>query len=383
METLSRIETQKGLNEVVENRVRNMIDNNRFAVSATLSRLFREGENSADYLAPIGTNLRGLNRNPEITFSANGHVQMIMKQGTYSLNNNAVSQIAEKLAIPTKYLRDLAEGDEWKRHLCAQILNEHSSWTNRKRFLIRTVGEEVRGVMSDSYRRLNAVNIMSAFVDEAQRQKAEVANAYMTDTKVWCETLLPMPFDIPTKNNGIVKIFVGARFSTSDYGDGSVDMRSFILNGACLNGMVRESVMKQIHLGGRLPENIALSEETYRLDTAATASAITDLTKDLYSNETIRAKAVEIQKASEMEVDLSKELTNLVRKGSLLKNEGSEVEKLLVNNRPGDGLEGSSTLWKLSQGINAFARDLDQDQKRSRELQEISGELLNRVKTVI
>lgn len=67
--------------------------------------------------------------------------------------------------------------------------------------------------------------------------------------EVWCETILPTPIEIPTRKNGTVIIFAGARFSTSDYGNGSVDMRSFLLNGACLNGMVRESVMRQIHLG--------------------------------------------------------------------------------------------------------------------------------------
>ena len=48
-------------------------------------------------------------------------------------------------------------------------------------------------------------------------------------------------------------IYMGARFSTSDYGDGAVDMRAYLLNGVCLNGMVRESLMKQVHLGSRLP----------------------------------------------------------------------------------------------------------------------------------
>ena len=69
----------------------------------------------------------------------------------------------------------------------------------------------------------------------------------MSDTKVWAETILPTPLTIPTTKNGHVVIFMGARFSTSDYGDGALDMRAFLLNGVCLNGMVRESVWKQIH----------------------------------------------------------------------------------------------------------------------------------------
>lgn len=294
------------------------------------------------------------------------------------MHDNAVNQIAEKMNIPAKYLRGLASGDEWQRHLCATILNEHSGWTQRTRVLIRAVGDEVRGVMSDSYRRLNSVDILTSFMTEAYRQGAVLADAYMSDTKVWAETILPTPIEIPTKKNGVVIIFAGARFSTSDYGDGSVDMRSFLLNGACLNGMVRESVMRQVHIGSRLPDSIALSKRTYELDTKTTVSAVKDLTKGLYSGETIKQKAIEIQGASEIDVDFDKELKALVQKGALLKNESREVEKLLMNNNSDDGVVGGATLWKLTQGVTAFARE--QTPERSRELHEISGQLMNRVK---
>ena len=59
-------------------------------------------------------------------------------------------------------------------------------------------------------------------------------------------------------------------------------------------------------------------------------------------------------------------------------NEGREVEKLLMNNNPDDGVTGGATLWKLTQGITAFARE--QQPERCRELHEISGQLMNRVK---
>ena len=144
------------------------------------------------------------------------------------------------------------------------------------------------------------------------------------------------------------------------------------------NGMVRESVMRQVHLGGRLPDSLSLSQKTYELDTQTTVSAVSDLTKGLYSKDTIMQKAIEIQGASEIDVDFDKELKNLVQKGALLKNEGREVEKLLMNNNPDDGVTGGATLWKLTQGITAFARE--QQPERCRELHEISGQLMNRVK---
>ncbi len=370
---------QQGLNEVVMNKVQRMIDGKAVGVQATMERLVNEGRIAQDYIAPLGVNLKHQGERPVITFAGDKDaVEMNMPDGTFSLHTNAVGQLADRMGIPSRYLKTLAAGEPWQMMLAAEILNQHSDWTQRNRVLVRTVGSQVRGVLSDSYRRLNSVEILTAFVEEASGQGAVISDAYMTDTKVWAETILPTPICIPTKNNGNVIIFAGARFSTSDYGDGAVDMRTFLLNGACLNGMVRESVMKQVHLGSKLPDTLALSERTYKLDTETTVSAVRDLTRGLYSKDTIMQKALEIQGASEIEVDFDKELRKLQQGGSILKAEQQAVEKLLMNNNPDDGVQGGATLWKLTQAITAHARELTPE--RARELHEISGNLLNRVK---
>lgn len=375
METME-MTTQEGLNEIVMNKVQRMIENKKPGATAAMERLINEGKIAQDYIAPIGVNLKQNDRKPVITFEGNGHLLMNMPDGQFTMNDNAVGQLASKMNIPTSYLRNLAAGDEWQRKLAATVLNEHSGWTSRSRVLVRSVGQEVRGVLSDSYRRLNSVNILTAFVEEASKQGAVVADAYMNDTKVWAETIMPFPFKIPTVNNGDVMIFAGARFSTSDYGAGSVDMRAFLLNGVCLNGMVRESVMKQVHLGSKLPDNLQLSNRTYELDTKTTVSAVRDLTKGLFAKETIMQKAIEIQKASGMIVDFDGELKRLVGNGKLLKGDSESVEKILMKNDPEDGVQGASTLWKLTSAITAHAREMTPE--RSRELHELSGELMAR-----
>lgn len=378
MATTAAIDLQQGLNQVVMNKVQSMIDGKATGVQATMERLVNEGKIAQDYIAPLGVNLRAKQHDPVITFNGENGLMMNMPDGQFSLHANAVGQLADRMGVPQRYLRTLAGGEEWQVLLAAQILNEHSGWTQRSRVLVRTVGKQVRGVLSDSYRRLNSVEILTAFVEEASNQGAVISDAYMNDTKVWAETILPQPIVVPTKNNGDVVIFAGARFSTSDYGDGAVDMRAFLLNGACLNGMVRESVMRQMHLGAKLPNSLALSQQTYELDTQTTVSAVRDLTRGLFLPENIKEKAYEIQGASEMEVDLEKEVKKLTSNGSLLKAEGQEVEKLLMKNNPNDGVQGGSTLWKLTQAITAHARTLTPE--RSRELHEISGALLSRVK---
>lgn len=371
-------ELQQGLNEVVMNKVQRMIDGKAVGVRETMDRLISEGKIAQDYIAPIGVNLKVNDHSPVITFSANGSLRMDMPDGQFSLHDNAIGQLADRMGIPQRYLRGLASGEPWAKQLAATLLNEHSGWTQRSRVLVRTVGTQVRGVLSDSYRRLNSVEILTAFVQEAAYQGAVISDAYMNDTKIWAETILPTPLTVPTAKNGDVVIFAGARFSTSDYGDGAVDMRTFLLNGACLNGMVRESVMKQVHLGSKLPDNLQLSQQTYELDTKTTVSAVRDLTKGLFSKDNLMKKAIEIQGASEIDVDFEHELKRLTRDGGLLKQEGKEVEKILMRNDPEDGVQGGATLWKLTQAITAHARELSPE--RSRELHELSGQLLNRVK---
>lgn len=393
LQTTATTDLQQGLNEVVMNKVQRMIDGKAVGVKETMERLINEGKIAQDYIAPIGVNLKAKSHTPVITFDGgqafdggfaeaeevcSQPLTMNMPDGSFSLHDNAIGQLADRMGIPQKYLRSLAGGQPWAVALAAHLLNQHSDWTQRSRVLVRTVGQQVRGVLSDSYRRLNSVEILTAFVQEASQQGAVISDACMNDTKVWAETILPTPITVPTAKNGNVVIFAGARFSTSDYGDGAVDMRAFLLNGACLNGMVRESVMKQVHLGSKLPDNLALSNKTYELDTKTTVSAVKDLTKGLFSKDNLMKKAYEIQGASEIDVDFEHELKRLTSSGGLLKQEGKEVEKILMRNNPDDGVQGGATLWKLTQAITAHARELSPE--RSRELHEISGQLMNRIK---
>lgn len=372
---------QQGLNEVLYRKVNKMLEDKTTTVQDTIAKIERDGNMLIDYIKPIGVKMKG--NTPEVTFSANGavNVDFLARVGKdeyesnhFSLHDNAVGQLAAKMNIPTRYLRDLAGGEEWQRSLASDILNQHCENTQRSRMLFRCVGDQVRGVLSDSYRRLNSTEILIAFLQEAVMCEAAIADALYTDTKMYVETILPTPIEIPTAKNGTVVLFAGARFSTSDFGDGALDMKSFLLNGACLNGMVRETSMRQVHLGGKLPDNLLLSQRTYELDTKTQVSAVRDITKHLYNRETILNKAIEIQAASEVDIDASKELKNLAKNGKLMKQESEDIEKILVNNNPDDGVQGVSTLWKLTQAITAHARTTEP--RRSRELHELSGMLI-------
>lgn len=369
------MELQEGLNNVIIERIANRIQRGSMSAQQAVQQLIQEGKVSNDYIAYLGANNT---RKSQVLFNSNEAVEMTLgNDGIYRIHDNAIGQLGEKLNIPTKYLRELATGDEWQRNLASTILNQHSAWAKRTRILVRTVGNQVRGVLSDSYRRLNSETIIMSFLETANKMGGQLADGFMDATRIYLEVLMPETIAVPTAKNGVVEMAFGARLSTSDYGDGALELRAFLMQGVCLNGMCRQIVMRQVHLGGRLPENIALSQRTYELDTKTQASAIRDLTKGIFSKESITQRALEIQGASAMEVDIEKELKSLQR-GKLTKEEAKGVEKILMANKPDDGVTGESTLWKLVQGITAHSRELEP--RRQRDLQEIAGDLMERVK---
>jgi len=364
----------------IEKRLKKGMHN---AVTAT-KRLQAEGKISRDFIFEVGSERKGKESSIDFYPDENriGATFHLPKEGdmNFQIHKHAVRQVADKLQIPGTYLTNLLFGDEWQRTLGYNIMNTHNGWTDRNKVLVRAVGNEVRGFLSDQYRRLDSEMIFGTHLDEVFANGGSLSDGFMDDTRVMVESILPEPIELITETNGIIYLAFGTKLSSSDYGDGALDLRSFVMQGVCLNGMVRQSVMRAIHLGAKLPDNIGLSQETYDLDSRTTASAIRDLTKNLYSSEVVRDRMLEVKAATNMTVDPGKELKNMAALQKILKGEAEEIGQMLMRNNPMDGLQGESTLWKLTQGITAYANREEISQRRRMELQEIAGALFNRVK---
>jgi hypothetical protein len=364
------IEIMKNFNnelEVLQNKITQKINDGLNRSKQTLDLIEREGNLLTDFIAPLGGGIGSMK------FHSNGHLKAIVDGKNYSINNHAISQAGTKLGIPTSYIRDLANGEKWERDLSANILNEHTDNSSRKRILVRSVGDNIRGILSDSYRRLNTGTIYSQFINSIQAEGGQIIDAFADDTRSWIDAILPEIVAIPTKNNGVSYTLFGARISNSDFGDGALSLSGYTLQAVCLNGMTSENIVRQVHLGKRLPDNINFSERTYEYDTLTQASIIGDSVSQVLGRDNILKTANSIQIASEKEIDIDKELKHL-SKGNLTKDEAEGVRTILINNKHSDGVGGGSTLWKLTQGITALARDVEG--RRKKDLQEIAGTLL-------
>jgi hypothetical protein len=319
-----------------------------------------------------------LGENGHLSFEANGTVKMAVNNRgeitTMEMHPHAVVQAGEKLGIPTGYINGLVSGNEpWQRELAARTLNDHAAHSKRQKVLVRAVGTQVRAVLSDAYRRLDSGLIYESFLKAVSTKGAQVIDAWADETRSAIEVIRPDLIPIPTERNGLRYVAFGIRINTSDFGDGALELRSFLMEGICLNGAVAETMLRQVHAGRRIDGDFNLSNRTYQLDTRTQASAIRDIVGQLFSKERVIELGRGIQAASAKVVDMAAEIKRLPKLG-LTKGEAEQVDAVLRQNDPADGLDGEGTLYKLTQGITAVARKAEE--RRKRELAEIAGALM-------
>ena len=319
-----------------------------------------------------------LGKQGNFNFHSNGVFSTNVDGNKFDINEHAIAQAGTKLGVPTRYIKDLAHGQKWERDLAANILNEHSQYSDRNKVLVRSVNGQIRGLLSENYRRLNTSGIYAQFLDATNSQGAIVVDAHLNEQKSYLETLIPQMFEIVTPNNGIVHVLFGARISNSDFGAGSLEVRTFMLQAVCTNGMVRDTALKQVHRGSKIDDMLLASQRTVDLDTQAQASFVNDMVTDLLSAASIKKQINSIQETSAKTIDLDKEL-KLLPKAGMMKGEVDLVGRMLMENNPNDGVQGIGTAWKMSQAITALARDTKNESRR-RDLEEIGGTFLTKIK---
>lgn len=284
-------------------------------------------------------------------------------------------QIANHFGIPTPYVNKLADGERWQRQLIADILNRHATKTSPKRLLVRAVDDHVRGVLSDSYKRINSKMIFHSFLTAALKQDAKLYNASSDETKSFVEVVLPKIVQIDTEKNGVISMILGASLRSSDYGDGTLMLRTFLMNVACMNGQLGKKFLNEVHRGGRLPDNLVLSDDTYKKESIAQAAVVRDSMDHLFNEQNMKEEIERIQRAADTPMNVEQGITKLKRTKHYSEDELSSLVKKLSAGRPEDGIVGEDTVWKFVSGITAVANEYQTT--RRNELIEYASELLN------
>lgn len=286
------------------------------------------------------------------------------------VHKHALGQLASRAGVPTAYLAELAGAGGWQSQLAADILQRHyGNGEASSRFLVRAVKGEMRGFLSDKYRRLDSRPLVEAFATECQSIGAVPVDGTFSDTRVALKAIVPHVYEpVP----GEVLAF-GIEWHNSDYGAGLHAIRAFILRLWCLNGATMENALAQVHLGAKLNADIELSERTYRLDTQTSVSALRDVVSSTIAPKKIEMLCEGIRAADSKKIDWKSASSKVAKK--LLKG---ELEKAR------DAFEGEDTInlpagksvWRMSNAISWIAGQTD-DADRKLELQRLAGEVLS------
>lgn len=287
------------------------------------------------------------------------------------IHKHALQQIAAKAGVPGAYLAGLVDGEHaWQKALASTILDRHfHDGAPQQRFLARATQNELRGFLSDRYRRLDSRPLLEKFAETCQEVGAVPVDGHVTDTRLALKAVLPMVFE-PVAGEVMC---LGVEWGNSDYGAAKHAVRAFILRLTCLNGATMEDSLAQVHLGGRLAEDIQLSQRTYDLDTRASVSALGDIVKGVLGPARVNTLLAGIKAADEKHIEWKGMRTQLARR--LLKNELQAVEAAyqsedVINLPPG------KTLWRASNAVSWVAGKTESEDRKL-ELQRIAGEVLN------
>lgn len=288
-----------------------------------------------------------------------------------SIHRHALGQFASRAGVPSQYLAELVGAEEtWKRTLAAKILNEHyNTGEQNTRYLLRNVKGQVRGFLSDRYRRLDCRPLAETLAEEAQKLGAVPIEGTVGDTRVAIKVLLPQLFEpVP----GEVLAF-GLEWGNSDFGAAMHSVRAFLLRVWCLNGATMENSLGQVHLGRQMGDEIELSQRTYELDTRASISALKDVVRGTLAPKKVEALCAGIVQAEENKVDWKNVKTALAKK--LLKSE-LEAARNAFEGDDVYNLPAGQTMWRVSNAISWIAGGKDVAPERKLELQRLAGEVI-------
>ncbi|MGF7183297.1 hypothetical protein [Tunturiibacter psychrotolerans] len=286
------------------------------------------------------------------------------------LHRHAVQQMAQTADLPIKFLDGLQTTPErWAKELLAH--NLRTIFANRfakNRYLLRSVQGEVRGFLSDRYRRLDSRPIVEAFASAVQLKGALPYDGYVTDTKIAIQAIMPEVYEpIPGE-----MVAYGLSLENSDFGNGALSVRAYLLRIWCSNLAITQEEMRQVHLGRRLDDSMLYSQKTYELDAETTVSALKDVIATQLNAEALRRRMESIRQANDAVVDPRSAKESL--KKLLLKSETDAV--IDAYNSPDTyNLPAGSTTWRLSNAVSWVAGKTE-DAERKLELMKIAGEML-------
>lgn len=293
------------------------------------------------------------------------------------LHKHALNQAAARAGVPETFVNRMLD-KPYGAELITEVLNTIFQREEPEKFLLRSSEGEVRGVLSDSYRRMDSRPILEAFAKEAGAVGAIPIEGIGGDLRFSIKALIPDIHVVGKSRPGNEEVFAfGASLSNSDVGCGALSLQFFLWRIWCSNTATREDSLRKVHLGKRLADDITYSEETYQMDTKTMTLAIRDHVRAVLAPPKIEEALAGIEKALETTVEPKKFFD---RGGELEKLRLSKTEieatRECFNNGDVTILPRGTSVARMSQAVAWLAQSATPE--RRLELERVAGVLMEK-----
>jgi hypothetical protein len=293
-----------------------------------------------DYL--VHTKAMRMEDDDHLSITPNGHTEV------FGLNDVAHSQVAGRLAIPYAYYQRMLQVPGLRAH----TINAWLGTQDEKR-MVRTLEGNARAYLSDAFRPYDNFDVLSALLPVLNQQTGlEVRATALTDRRMYIQFLFR---NLKAEVVPGVTVGAGLTLTNSEVGQGSVDVRTFMLNYVCSNGMVAESLLRKTHVGRRVDD---ADYGIYQSDTVeADIRAFQLKLRDIVGASLNETKFLErVNKMRGAAADPIKDPVTLIEKVTkrfgFTDGEGTKIMNNLV--KGGDG-----SRWGLSNAITALAHEIE------------------------
>lgn len=290
---------------------------------------------------------------------------------SFPMTRLAHTQLAAHLNIPQDYY------DRTMREHPALLTESVNAWMRSHQGetrLVRTLDGKARAFLSNSYRRVDNYDVLKAVLPMLKDQNLRPVSLEVTESRLYVKVV---SMDLVARPVVGDDLRMGAVISNSEVGLGSISVRAFTERLVCMNGMIRESVLRAAHLGrkqvaGESFELDMTSDRTNLLDDAALMSRLRDAVAYVLSPAHVTRREDEARRAAGMALPAAQVPQVIEVIGKRLQLTGEERTSVM-----GSLIEaGDLSAWGMANAITALS-DKAASYDRASDLEAAGGTVLD------
>jgi hypothetical protein len=320
------------------------VDEGRVKATAGLEKLTAEYGLRKDYMV----------RPEAVKFAETPTLTPLVDGRAYNLTSHSHGQLLSRASIPNTFADNLTAMG--RQDLLRHNLRELLPQVSEEGLLFRTVGDTAKGILSPSYRRMDASPIFEGYASHSLKAGLVPYRGDVTDTRAYLSFLQPQVIELAPSEY----VVLGTELRTSDYGNGALQYNLSVLRLLCQNGMVGMDMLRKVHLGRRFDGQefagtggvIELSNRTMELDNQTVRSALQDTISGI--GRQMKALEATLRDKAGESVNLVAALDKL-RKGGMRKETAERVKTMYEAQLPVEALPETPGIWRLANVVSMLA----------------------------